>query len=127
MKKSLALSFAAAACMLAGCDGMTSAPAAPQGAQNHAVLAAPVAGQTCLGLVEVEIKQSSFTLDITEHWRNSANATRLQMPVLPSDYRAMREGQELQSDFRSGSFWLNGGKISSRDITVKRKLGYVCE
>ena len=124
MKRRLSFSLAAAATLtLSSCS---DAPGTAL-AQNQAVVAQPVAGQNCVGLIEIEIKQSSFTLDLTEHWRNNANATRMQMPVLPSDYRALREGQELQSDFRSGSFWLNGGKISSRDITVQRKIGYICE
>lgn len=126
MKRTFALSFAAAATLtLSGCGAPEASPNAMSA--GHTLHTAPVAGQTCLGMVEIQIKQSSFTLDITEHWRNNANATRMSMPVLPSDYAGMREGQELQSDFRSGSFWLNGGKISSRDITVRRKLGYICE
>ena len=126
MKRALALSFAAAATLaLSGCDAGEAPPNAMSA--GHALLAAPVVGQTCLGMVEIEIKQSSFTLDLTEHWRNNANAARMSMPVLQSDYTNMREGQELQSNFRSGSFWLNGGKISSRDVTVRRKLGYICE
>lgn len=125
MKKALVLSFATATLALAGC-GTAEAPPNAMSA-GHELLTAPVAGQTCLGMVEIQIKQSSFTIDLTEHWRNNANATRMSMPVLQSDYANMREGQELQSNFRSGSFWLNGGKISSRDVTVRRKLGYICE
>lgn len=126
MKHALALSFTAAAALaLTGCGAAEAPPNAMSA--GHTLHTAPVAGQNCLGMVEIQIKQSSFTLDITEHWRNNANATRMSMPVLPSDYTSMQEGAELQSDFRSGSFWLNGGKISSRDITVHRKLGYICE
>lgn len=125
MKKPLTLSFSAAVLALAGCGASEAPPNALSA--GHDLLAAPVAGKTCLGMIEVEIRQSSFTLDLGEHLRNKANATRMSMPVLPSDYRAMQAGQELQSTFRSGSFWLNGGKISSRDVTVRRKLGYICE
>lgn len=130
MKRCLAaLSSLAAVFALAGCDMPPSAsqPEAAAAAPEHPVLSAPETGKACVGLIDIEIKQSSFTLDPIEHIKNNANATRMRIAALPSDYARMQEGQELQSDFRSGSFWLNGGEISSRDITVTRKVGFVCE
>lgn len=129
MKRRLAvLSSLAAVFALAGCD-MPPSAGQPEAAAEPArpVLSAPEAGKACVGLIDIEIKQSSFTLDPIEHIKNNANATRMRIAALPSDYARMQEGQELQSDFRSGSFWLNDGEISSRDITVTRKVGFVCE
>lgn len=86
----------------------------------------PEAGKNCLGLVELDIRQSSFSLDPTVHIKNAANASQITVPMFVSDYNRMREGQKLDSDFRTGSAIFNGS-ISWRNVTVKKKKGFVCE
>ncbi|MFN7113773.1 MAG: hypothetical protein ACK4PK_05370 [Alphaproteobacteria bacterium] len=86
----------------------------------------PEPGKNCLGLVELDIRQSSFSLDPTVHIKNAANASQITVPMFVSDYNRMREGQKLDSDFRTGSAIFNGS-ISWRNVTVKKKKGFVCE
>lgn len=88
--------------------------------------AQPEAGKTCLGLVELDIRQSSFSLDPTVHIKNAANATQITVPMFVKDYEKMREGQKLDSSFRTGSAIFNGS-VSWRNVTVKKKKGFVCE
>lgn len=126
MKKYLPVCLTAAFA-LSACGVQPAQPSPATEQAQSALTTAPVAGKNCIGLVEIEISQSSFTLDPIEHWKNSANASRLTVGFLPSEYNRLSEGQEIDSDFRGGSFWLNGGKISSRDISVNKKLGFACE
>ncbi|MDP2206747.1 MAG: hypothetical protein Q8K65_10635 [Alphaproteobacteria bacterium] len=86
----------------------------------------PEPGKNCLGLVELDIRQSSFSLDPTVHMKNAANATQITVPMFAADYEKMREGQKLDSGFRTGSALFNGS-ISWRNVTVKKKKGFVCE
>ncbi|HCS23688.1 MAG TPA: hypothetical protein PLW48_10435 [Alphaproteobacteria bacterium] len=86
----------------------------------------PEAGKNCLGMVELDIRQSSFSLDPTVHIKNAANATQITVPMFVSDYNKMKEGQKLDSSFRTGSAVFNGS-ISWRNVTVKKKKGFVCE
>ena len=126
MKKFIPLSLIAPFA-LAACSMPATTPQEAGTAQETQLTTAPVAGKNCIGLVEIEISQSSFTLDPIEHWKNSANASTMTIGFLPSEYNRLQEGEEISSDFRGGSFWLNGGKISSRDISVNKKLGFACE
>jgi hypothetical protein len=86
----------------------------------------PEPGKNCPGLVELDIRQSSFSLDPAVHIKNAANASQITVPMFVSDYNKMREGQKLGSDFRTGSALFNGS-ISWRNVTVKKKKGFVCE
>lgn len=82
--------------------------------------------KACLGLVELEIKQSSFSLDPFEHMKNAANASKITVPMFLKDYEQLKEGKKLEEQFRSGSFFLNGS-VSWRNVYVKKKLGVKCE
>lgn len=95
-------------------------------ANAQEIKAQPEAGKNCLGLVELDIRQSSFSLDPTVHMKNAANATQITVPMFVADYEKMREGQKLDSGFRTGSAIFNGS-ISWRNVTVKKKKGFVCE
>lgn len=95
-------------------------------ANAQEIKAQPEAGKNCLGLVELDIRQSSFSLDPTVHIKNAANATQITVPMFVADYQKMREGQKLDSSFRTGSAIFNGS-ISWRNVTVKKKKGFVCE
>lgn len=86
----------------------------------------PQCQKVCLGLVELEIKQSSFSLDPFEHMKNAANASKMTVPMFVKDYERLKEGQKLEDQFRAGSAILNGS-ISWRNVYVKKKLGVKCE
>lgn len=59
-------------------------------------------------IVQLEIKQSTFTLDIFEHIKNKINAVRLEIPVDKKFYDSVKIGQEINSSFKYGSLAFNG-------------------
>jgi hypothetical protein len=76
------------------------------------------AGELCV--VTFKIKQSTFTLSISEHFKNEANKQFLQIPVDCDFYNTLRIGQELHSEFKVGSFIFNGD-LSKLEVTVHDK------
>lgn len=71
-------------------------------------------------IVEFEIKQSHFTLDISEHLKDSINKLTFEVPVDKDYYNKVRVGQEITDSFRMGSFVMKGS-IGKWKITVKSK------
>lgn len=71
-------------------------------------------------IVEFEIKQSHFTLDISEHLKDSINKLTFEVPVDKDYYNKVRVGQEITDSFRMGSFVMKGS-IGKWKITVKNK------
>jgi len=59
-------------------------------------------------IVEFEIKQSHFTLDISEHLKDSINKLTFEVPVDKDYYNKVRVGQEITDSFRMGSFVMKG-------------------
>lgn len=70
--------------------------------------------------VVISIKQSHFSLDITEHIKDDMNAVEVHVPVDEEYYFAVNKGDVLDDSFRSGSF-IGKGSIGSWDITVLDK------
>lgn len=75
-------------------------------------------------MVELEFRQRSFTLSISQHIKDAMNAFSITIPTTEEFYNSVKEGQELGSKFKGASFMLNGN-IGSRVVTVKRK--YILE
>lgn len=73
-----------------------------------------------LCVVTFKIKQSTFTLSISEHLKNEANKQFLQLPVDCDFYDNLRIDQELHSEFKFVSFIFNGD-FSKLKITVHDK------
>lgn len=73
-----------------------------------------------LCVVTFKIKQSTFTLSISEHLKNEANKQFLQIPVDCDFYKTLSVGQELHSEFKMGSFFFNGD-LSNLKVTVENK------
>ena len=73
-----------------------------------------------LCVVTFKIKQSTFTLSISEHLKNEANKQFLQLPVDCDFYKTLSVGQELHSEFKMGSFFFNGD-LSKLKVTVENK------
>jgi|JI10StandDraft_1071094.scaffolds.fasta_scaffold224992_4 hypothetical protein len=65
----------------------------------------------------VEISKSSFTLSISQHIADAANAVEWEIPVDKDFYDAVHVGQTLNESFNAGSFWMKG-KFSSNNIKV---------
>ena len=73
-----------------------------------------------LCVVTFKIKQSTFTLSISEHLKNEANKQFFQLPVDCDFYDSLRIDQELHREFKFGSFIFNGD-FSKLKITVHDK------
>lgn len=71
-------------------------------------------------IVEFEIKQSHFSLDISEHLKDSINKLTFEVPVDKDYYNKVYVGQEINDSFRMGSFIMKGS-IGKWKITVKNK------
>lgn len=71
-------------------------------------------------MVQIDIRNSSFSLDIGKHIRNAMNAVQMNIPVDKEFYDAVKEGQELKSGFKTASFVMKGS-ISSVKVTCAKK------
>lgn len=59
-------------------------------------------------VLTLEIKQSHFTLDISEHLKDSMNAIEIQIPVDKEYYDSVEVGQNIADEFRMGSLVFKG-------------------
>ena len=71
-------------------------------------------------LLTLEIKQSTFTLNLAEHAKNAINAITLQIPVSYTFYNKVSIGQNISEEFKYGSLILNGD-FSKLKVKVKNK------
>ena len=71
-------------------------------------------------LVTLQIKQSTFTLDIGEHIKNKANAIEVTIAVDKRFYDSVEVGQEISDEFKLGSM-LFDGDFSKLKIRIARK------
>lgn len=71
-------------------------------------------------MVELDIRNSSFSLSIGKHIRNAMNAFQMEIPVDKDFYDKVKPGQEIASNFKTASFFMKGS-ISSVRVTVVRK------
>lgn len=82
---------------------------------------APETGYPESGCIVVfGIRQSTFTLDIFEHMKNSINEQEFAIPVDCGFYNTLRVDDELHSKFKWGSFVFDGD-LSKLKVTVKSK------
>lgn len=68
-------------------------------------------------IITLRIKQTHFSLDISEHLKDEANKTEIQIPVDKAFYDKVDEGDVLDESFRSGSFWFKSS-VGSWEIKV---------
>ena len=71
-------------------------------------------------LLTLEIKQSTYTLNLTEHAKNAINAISMQIPVSKTFYDSVSIGQNISEEFKYGSMILNGD-FSKLKVKVKNK------
>ena len=71
-------------------------------------------------IVTFEARQTHFSLDISEHLKDAANAYTFQVPVDKTFYDSVSIGQEYTREFRAGSMLLKG-TLGSNKITIVGK------
>ena len=71
-------------------------------------------------IVTFNIKQSHFTLDLSEHMKDEMNDISIQIPVDKEYYDSIKVGDTIADDFRMGSL-VTKGSFGSWDITVEDK------
>lgn len=71
-------------------------------------------------IVEIEISQSHFSLDIEDHLKDSMNAITIPIEVSQEYYYSVEKGDILNSDLRVGSMVFKGS-FGSWNIVVKDK------
>lgn len=71
-------------------------------------------------ILTLRLKQSHFTLDLTQHLSDSINAVEFDIPVDKEYYDKVIVGSEIVDEFRMGSLVLKSS-IGSWDMRVKDK------
>lgn len=71
-------------------------------------------------VITFNIKQSHFTLDIGQHFKDEMNDISIQIPVDKEYYDSVEIGDTIADDFRMGSF-IFYGSFGNWDITVEDK------
>lgn len=87
-----------------------------------AVLAAllPVNAET-VHYITLKFTQSSFTLSIKQHLKDSFNTFYLTLPTTKKFYDSVKVGDVLGDKFKTATFILSGN-IGSRKIIVEKKF-----
>lgn len=71
-------------------------------------------------ILTLKLKESSFTLNIGKHIKNSMNAITFELPVDKRFYDEVSVGNEIIDEFKTASFWLKGN-IGSYHMIVEKK------
>ena len=71
-------------------------------------------------VLTLKVKQSTFTLSISEHIKNSMNAIEFNIPVEKSFWESQSIGSELSNHWKPGSLIFNGD-FSKLKVTVTNK------
>ena len=71
-------------------------------------------------VVTFRIKQSHFTLDISEHIKDSMNEITIEIPVDKEYYDSVSVGNTVNDDFRVGSLIMHGS-FGNWKVTVDKK------
>ena len=71
-------------------------------------------------VVTFNIKQSHFTLDLSEYMKDEMNDIFIQIPVDKEYYDSVEVGDTIADDFRMGSLVMKGS-FGNWDITVEDK------
>ena len=59
-------------------------------------------------VLEIKLKQSHFTLDLSKHAKDAMNAITFEIPVDKEFYDSVEKGEEIVDEFRTGSLIMNG-------------------
>ena len=79
-----------------------------------------IANGTAKYVITFNIRQSHFTLDLSEHLKDKMNDVSIQIPVDKEYYDSVNVGDVIDDSFRMGSFiWK--GSFGSWKITIEDK------
>lgn len=109
-----ALGVAFMAALLAGCDVQNN----PNPEVQRATQTATQSAQAPAYFVNVDLRQSHFSLDPFKHMADSWNASQFPLPTSKALYEKLKKGDNLVDEFRSASFWIEGS-IGNTEMTVK--------
>lgn len=87
---------------------------------NNAAVEKKEENGTAKYVLTLEIKQSHFSLKISEHLKDAMNAIEIQIPVDKEYYDTVEVGQDIADEFRMGSFVFKG-TLGNFKVTVKGK------
>lgn len=73
-------------------------------------------------ILTLEIKQTHFTLKISEHLKDSMNAIEIQIPVDKEYYDSVEVGQNIADEFRMGSFVFRGTFGNFKVSVIKKEI-----
>lgn len=73
-------------------------------------------------VLTLEIKQSHFSLDISEHLKDTVNAMEIQIPVDKEYYDSVEVGQSIADEFRMGSLVFKGTFGSFKVIVTDKQI-----
>lgn len=71
--------------------------------------------------ITLKFTQSSFTLSISQHIKDKANTFYVTLPTTKKFYDSVKEGDLLNSKFKTATFLLDG-HIGSRKVYVHKKF-----
>ncbi|MEE1303387.1 MAG: hypothetical protein UHD64_11435 [Bacteroidales bacterium] len=71
-------------------------------------------------IITFNIKQSHFTLDLSQHLKDEMNDISIQIPVDKEYYDSVKVGDTIADDFRIGSL-IMCGSFGNWDVTVEDK------
>ncbi len=78
-------------------------------------------------IVELEISQSHYTLNLKEHMKDAMNKFTMEIPVDVDFYNSVRVGETLDSKFRVGSMLLRGSYGKWKVRVVNKYTKYIGE
>ena len=73
-------------------------------------------------ILTLEIKQTHFTLKISEHLKDAMNAIEIQIPVDKEYYDSVEVGQNIADEFRMGSFVFRGTFGNFKVSVIKKEI-----
>ena len=89
-------------------------------ALEEAITDVKVENGTAKYVLTINIKQSHFTLDLKEHFKDAMNDISIQIPVDKEYFDSVNVGDVIDDRFRMGSLIFKGS-FGSWDITVEDK------
>lgn len=73
-------------------------------------------------VLTLKVKQTHFSLKISEHLKDSMNAIEIQIPVDKEYYDSVEVGQNIADEFRMGSFVFRGTFGNFKVSVIKKEI-----
>lgn len=111
-----------AATMMCGCAEVTKE--LPTGTEQPVAVESPTEEIALDGsekyIVDFEIKQSHFSLNLRDHLKDKMNTFTIEIPVDKDYYNSISEGQTISDNFRMGSLIMHGS-FGKWEVLIKSK------